>query len=198
MSGGITPHPERAALNQAMDRYADGDAAAFTEVYDRLAPRLLGFFVRRVRDQALAEDLVQQTLLRMHLARRNYVSGSDVVPWAFAIGHNLMRDALRRSRREVLFRTAEQDAAALDGRVARDSRPDELASARQSLGRIRDELGRVPRHQREAYDLVRQDGLSVAAAALVMGATPMAIKLRVHRVYEALRAALARDDRAEI
>jgi RNA polymerase sigma-70 factor (ECF subfamily) len=55
-----------------------------------------------------------------------------------------------------------------------------------------EELDRLPQSQRDAYDMVRRDGLSVAEAAHRMGTTPMAIKLRVHRAYEALRAVLGR------
>ncbi|HEY1958535.1 MAG TPA: sigma factor [Polyangiaceae bacterium] len=51
------------AASAAMDRYASGDDAAFGEIYDRLAPRLLGFLYRQTTDRARAEDLVQQTFL---------------------------------------------------------------------------------------------------------------------------------------
>jgi DNA-directed RNA polymerase specialized sigma24 family protein len=119
-----------------MDRYADGEDAAFAEVYDLLAPMLLGFFARQSGDSVLAEDLAQQTLLQMHAARRNYATGSDVVPWAFAIGRNVLIDARRRTRKEVLFPTAEDDAAALDLGVDRSSIPDDLAESRQMADRV--------------------------------------------------------------
>jgi RNA polymerase sigma-70 factor (ECF subfamily) len=179
-----------AALDAAMDRYADGDAAAFGEVYDRLAPRLLAFFLRRTRDQAAAEDLTQQTLLNMHRARQSFVRGSEVTPWAFAIARRLLIDARRRRRNEVLLDVADEDAAAADLRVARDAVPDEVAASRQMAARARAELDRLPEPQRTAYLLVREDGLSVAEAALVLGTSTAAVKQRVFRAYEALRAAL--------
>ena len=180
----------RSALTAAMDRHADGDEAAFGEVYDLLTPRLHGFFVRQTRDHARAEDLVQQTLLQMHAHRDSFVRGSDVVPWAFAIGRRLMIDARRRTKKEVLFATAEDDAAALDGRVSRDSGPEDVAAARQLAFEVERELSRLPEAQRTAYTLLRDDGLSVAQAAEVLGTTQTAVKLRAHRVYEALRAVL--------
>src|SRR6476469_9407070 len=72
-------------LKDAMDRYADGDSEAFSEVYDELAPRLYGFLLRATKNQATTEDLLQQTMLQMHRARGTYRRGADVVPWAFAI-----------------------------------------------------------------------------------------------------------------
>ncbi|MFI5298035.1 MAG: RNA polymerase sigma factor [Polyangiales bacterium] len=183
-----------------MDRYADGDEAAFAEVYDQLAPRLFSFFVRQTRDRARAEDLVQQTLLQIHVARGHFVRGSDPLPWAYCIGRRLMIDSHRRTKREVLFDSAEDDAAALDLGVSRDTNPQELASAKQLAQRVDDELSKLSEPQRAAYTLVRQEGLSVAQAAEVLGTTPGAIKVRAHRVYEALRAVLGvgRNDEQEI
>jgi RNA polymerase sigma-70 factor (ECF subfamily) len=181
---------ERRALNAAMDRYAEGDDAAFGEVYDLLAPRLLAFFNRQMGDKTRAEDIVQQTLLQMHAARRNYATGSDVVPWAFAIGRRVLIDARRRTRKEVLFHSAEADAAALDLGVDRASVPDDMASTREMAEMVKAELNRLPASQRAAYDLVREEGLSVAQTAEVLGTTPTAVKLRVHRAYEALRRVL--------
>ena len=184
------PDDDRRALNAAMDRYADGDDAAFAGVYDLLAPRLLGYFTRQIGDHVQAEDLVQQTLLQMHAARRNYATGSDVVPWAFAIGRNALIDARRRVRKEVLFKTAEEDAAAVDAKVDRASIPDDLAATRQMADRVLGELDRLPSSQRAAYELMKNEGLSVSQTAEVLGTTPTAVKLRVHRVYEALRRVL--------
>jgi RNA polymerase sigma-70 factor (ECF subfamily) len=71
-----------------MDRYAQGDDSAFAELYDGLAPRLLGFLVRQTRDQAKAEDIVQQTMLQIHRARGRFLPGAEVTPWAFAIARS--------------------------------------------------------------------------------------------------------------
>lgn len=178
----------RARLTAAMDRHADGDAAAFGEVYDLLAPRLRAFFLRQTLDQGRADDLVQQTMLQMHCARQSFVRGSDVVPWAFAIGRRLLIDSRRRRKKEVLFDSAADDLAALDLRIDHASIPEDLASAKQMAARVRAELEKIPEPQRVAYELVRDDGLSVAEAASVMGITVSAVKQRAHRVYEALRA----------
>jgi len=182
---------ERASLNIAMDRYADGNDKAFGEVYDLLAPRLLGYFGRQTGDSALAEDLAQQTLLQMHAARRNYATGSDVLPWAFAIARNVLIDARRRSRKEFLaIAPDDDDADGLDRRVDRSSNPEGTAISRQMAEVMHQEMLQLPDGQRAAFDLVRGEGLSVAETAEVLGTTRTAVKLRVHRVYEALRSVL--------
>ncbi len=191
----VTPYAEdpsaRTILTRAMDRYADGDEAAFATVYDLLAPRLFAFFVRRTADRVLAEDLVQQSLLHMHAARNAYARASDVVPWAFAIARNLLVSSRRRGRREVLFATQEEAAAALDARRERSDVPDGALGAAELARRAAKALASMPEPHREAYLLVRRDGLSIAQAASALGATETAVKLRVHRAYEALREALA-------
>jgi RNA polymerase sigma-70 factor (ECF subfamily) len=183
----------REKLTAAMDRYADGDEAAFGDVYDLLAARLYAFFLRQTSDPGRAEDLVQQTLLQMHAARLAYVKGSDVIPWAFAIGRRLLIDSRRRTKKEVLFATAEDDAAALDLKVERYSVPEGLVMTRELAERAEEELEKMPESHREAYMLVKQEGLSVAQAAEVLGTTSTAVKLRAHRAYEALRAVLDPD-----
>jgi RNA polymerase sigma-70 factor (ECF subfamily) len=168
-----------------MARYAAGDDAAFAVVYDELAPRLYGFLLRQTSDMARAEDLVQQTFLQMHRARGSFLAGAEVLPWAFAIARRLLIDGYRRGRREVL-----------DGDDARDEPPasgptaDDLVQAQQLADRIKRELARLPEAQRVAFELVKQEGLSLAEAAQVLGTTVAAVKLRAHRAYEALRGVL--------
>src|SRR5262249_14611072 len=125
-----------------------------------------------------------------HCARHGFVRGSDVMPWAFAIGRRLLIDSRRRRKKEVLFDSAEEDAAALDLRIARDSIPEDMAVTREMAEQVAVRLSTLPESHRSAFELVRQEGLSVAEAAEVLGTTATAVKLRAHRVYEALREAL--------
>ena len=180
---------ERERLSAAMERYAGGDAAAFGELYEGLAPRLHGFLLRQTRSAARADDVLQQTFLKMHAARGRFIAGADVVPWAFAIARRLVIDGARRGRREVLAEgTDEADPWAEVASV--DARADELVEAQAVADAIRRELATLPEAQRVAFELVKQEGLSVAEAAEVLGTTVAAVKLRAHRAYVSLRAAL--------
>jgi RNA polymerase sigma-70 factor (ECF subfamily) len=173
-------------INDAMDRYASGDASAFEDLYDALAPRLLAFLRRGTSDDALAEELLQQTFLQIHTARERYVTGFDAVPWAFAIARRLRIDAFRRTRREVA-------GVVEDTRDAPpDSCPHETLAARETAKRLQQSLAELPENQREAFELVKSQGLSHAQAAAVLGTTVTATKLRVHRACETLRL-VARD-----
>jgi len=177
-----------AALDLAMDRYARGDDGAFAELYDGLAPRLLAFLLRQTRDRARAEDVVQQTMLQIHRHRGRFTPGAQVVPWAFAIARRLFIDQHRRGGREVLSPTGEEDAERT--LAALDAGADDVVIAKETAARIEAELRRLPENQRVAFELIKQDGLSVAEAAQVLGTTVAAVKLRAHRAYEAMRAVL--------
>ena len=191
----VAPADIPEALDLAMERYADGDDSAFADVYDRLAPRLYGFLLRRVRDKALAEDLTQQTFLRMHEARGRFVRGAAVSPWAFAIANRLMIDSMRSKKRDQSRVDANTDAgAALDYAASNDAGADEVLDAKRVEAVLARELSRLPEAHRTAYALTREDGLSMKEAADVLGTTVSAVKLRVHRAYLALREALG--DRA--
>jgi RNA polymerase sigma-70 factor (ECF subfamily) len=179
--------PERSPADAAMDRYAGGDDTAFSELYDLIAPRLYGYFLRQTRDADVADDLTQQTLLRIHRARGQFLRGARVTPWAFAIGRRLLLDSLRRHRREVI--SADGDDA-LETAKADAPSADDLVQAQQTARRIQKVLLRLPESQRVAFELVKQEGLTFVEAAEVLGTTVAAVKLRAHRAYEALRAVL--------
>jgi RNA polymerase sigma-70 factor (ECF subfamily) len=181
----VDPARALAACDTAMARYAAGDEAAFAVVYDELAPRLYGYLIRQTRDGARSEDLVQQTFLQIHRARATFLPGAEVLPWAFAIARRLMIDGFRRGRREVL-----EETEARDDRPATEPAADDLVQAQELATRIRRELARLPETQRVAFELVKEEGLSLAEAAQVLGTTVAAVKLRAHRAYEALRAVL--------
>lgn len=174
--------------NEAMSRYSAGDAGAFAAVYDELAPRLFRYLLRLTRSNTvLAEDLLQQTFLQMHDARGRFVPGSAVSPWAYAIARRLFIDTVRKGRREELFGSPEDLLTNLASEVVT---PEADVAARRIAAELDAELERLPAQQREAFLLVRDEGLSMSEAALLLGTTVAAVKLRASRAYRALRAVL--------
>jgi len=173
--------------NAAMERYADGDDAAFAELYALLAPRLQAFLRRRTPDGARAEELVHDTFLRVHTNRRHFVRGAEVMPWAFAIARRLLIDDHRKTRPPP-----DPDAETGGPWV------DDLVGVRRLGRRIMEELQRIPEPHREIFTLVQIEGLSMAEAAQVLGCTAGAVKLRAYRAYEALRERLGDAVREEL
>src|SRR5437879_1273329 len=69
-------------------RLQAGDTTAFDEIYDTLNPRLLSFLRRMARDRAVAEDLLEETWLRLVLAREDLRPDTRLVPWLFTVARN--------------------------------------------------------------------------------------------------------------
>lgn len=171
----------------AMDRYAEGDDAAFSDLYDALAPRMYAFILRKVGNVARAEDLVQQTLLKLHCARGRYVTGSRVTPWAFAILRRLYLDQERRKKLEVLSDDGAADASPASPRA----NPEESAASKQQVQILVDSvLSQLSPAQQMAFELVHYGQMSHAEAAEALGTTVASIKLRMQRANQTIRAAL--------
>lgn len=173
-----------------MSQYAQGDTAAFVTVHKGLAPRVRGFLLRLCGDHALADDLAQETFLRIHRARGTFAEDALVVPWVLAIARNTYRDRLRtltRERRIPAALTGSTDAQELS---SHEGHGEQFVIAREVAEIVRATLAALPVSQREAFVLLRFEGLSVAEAAEILGASATAVKLRAFRAYEALRAGL--------
>lgn len=183
---------DRATANAAMERYARGEDRAFSELYDALGPRLRRYLLRASRDPDRADDLLQQTMLQIHRARGRFIVGAEVLPWAFAIARRLLIDSVRRRQSErsnISLETGGPAASRVD--AAADQRDaDELIDLERLARAVEAELERLPESHRAAFELIKYEGLSIREAAEVLGATPNAVKLRAHRAYAALRAAL--------
>jgi RNA polymerase sigma-70 factor (ECF subfamily) len=152
--------------------------------------------VRLSRDRALAEDLTHETFLRVHGARDSYRRGAPVLPWMFAIGRRLFLDNVRSRRREGPSLDASQndgERRSDPGVAAQGPSAHELFVARQLSTRIEGLLAMMPEKQATAFRLVKQEHLTIAEAAAVLGATETMVKVRAHRAYESLRKAIGRE-----
>ena len=184
---------EALEASELMRRYCAGEQAAFHKLYALLAPRILAYLWGLIGEKPAAEDLLQQTFLKVHEARGSYVIGANPIPWIYTIAHRTCLDEMRRRKRSRVRLTrdgtlAAEPAADITG-VAAESRADsqgELATAAMAA------LEHLPGNQREALILTKVHGRSHAEAAMITGTTPGAIKLRSHRAYVTLRQILAR------
>ncbi len=176
-------------LSTLMLRYVEGDAAAFRALYAALAPRVLGYLVGMARDRSRAEDLLQQTFLKVHRARDRYAVGADPVPWVLAIAHRTFLDDHRARGRARVGGTASGDLpeVAVDQQGRTAGQPDEPQVDPAQHARVLAALGELPEAQRQAVVLTKVDGRSMADAAAIAGTTVGAMKVRAHRGFLALR-----------
>lgn len=188
MTRSLSVMQDRAAANAAMVRCAAGDDASFEAVYEYVAPRLRRTLLRRTRRVDRTEDLLQQAIFHMYRSRASFHPERDVLCWAFGVLRNLWRDELRRFGRDPLHLAS--SAEELIGEVGL---ADDECGARELAIRLSLVLDALPRTQRTAFELLRLEGLSHEEAAERLGTSVAAVKLRAHRAYGRLRAALAPD-----
>jgi len=198
----MSPISERPAgpgdpvANEAMNRYADGDASAFPILYDAIALRIEGLVRRRTRDRSRIDDIVQQTFERIHRARGTFIRGSDVLSWAFKIARNLCLDFGAQGWREQPAgdgdggEAGEAAADPIARAVAEVADAERIATARETLGRVVRAFRALPERQQLALELVRIEGFPMASAAENLGVTLPSVKMSVFRGAEALRNAV--------
>jgi len=190
------------ALDGAMARFAAGEDAALAEVYDFGSPAVFTFLLRLCGERPLAEDLTQETFLRIHRARGLYRAGAPVLPWAFTIARRLFLDNVRSRHAEVSISMESDSEAGVFDRHERDSESpsaEDLLADAELAQAVDEALARIPEAQASAFRLLKGEGLSVAEVAAVMGTSKGSVKLRAHRAYLALRALLgARLERKDL
>lgn len=168
-----------------------GDAAAFDDVYATYNSRLYGFLLRLTRRRDTAEDLLDETWMRLVRHAPRLQADTRLGPWLFTVARHLHVSHVRS-------RLIEDDAAgSLLGlwpyHVARVS-PFEETAGRELERRLERALATLPARTREVLLLVGVAGLDPADAADVCGITPQALRQRLHRAREALAKALERQE----
>ena len=172
-----------------MAAYVSGDRRAFEQLFARLAPRLHRFFRRSFGTEATADDLLQQTFLKLHRARDTYDPSMRVAPWAFAIASRVRLDEFRRRKR--LAEDGDEEALARADEARALDPPSDGGLDGDTADAVRRAVDALPESQRVVIHLNRFEGMTFAEIARVLGTTEGAVKLRAFRAYATLRQALA-------
>lgn len=165
-----------------------GDESAFDGLFARWSGPLLRYLERIVRDAASAEELVQETFLRLYRARERYQPDARFSTWLYTIATRLALNELRRPRHRNPHRSTDQEED--DGSVlvlASDTpRADDVAHARRVGDTVEQALATLPERQRVALWLSAVDGLSYAEVAVSLETSEKSVKALVHRARCAL------------
>jgi RNA polymerase sigma-70 factor (ECF subfamily) len=160
-----------------MERYQQADPEAPRALVAALSPALLRFFRSQLASRQQADDLLQETWVRIHRVRHTYRPGEPVLPWVYAIARRVRIDGYRRTRRIALHEIAMDVLPETPAQVERrDPLPtfDELVAA-------------LPESQREVLTMLKVGGLSLEEVARATSSTVGAVKQMAHRGYQRLR-----------
>jgi len=169
-----------------------GDEAAFDTVYDAFNLRLFTFLLRLTRRHHVAEDLLEETWLRLVKHGHRLRPDTRLGPWLFTVARNLHVSYVRS--RMIEDSTAAGLMALWPFSVERSS-PFEATAASELERRIERALASLPPASREVLLLVGVAGLDHPDAADVCGITPEALRQRLHRARAMLARALEMETR---
>jgi RNA polymerase sigma-70 factor (ECF subfamily) len=173
----VVPTQSFADLDRWMERYQQADPDAPAALVGAVSPALLRFFKVQVASREQADDLLQETWLRIHRVRHTYRPGEPVLPWIYAIARRVRIDGYRRTRRVNMHETAME---------VLPERPVQ-AESRNPVPTFETLVASLPETQREVVTMLKVGGLSLEEVARATSSTVGAVKQKAHRAYERLR-----------
>ena len=192
----IASNRTRETDEEIMARFQAGDSSAMEDLFARFQKPLFNFFFRMVGKRETAEDLVQETFVKL-CRFGNSFRGSDAKfsTWLYSVAGNQCRDHLRYSARrpEVLLDTIEDSEA--DGQddvgpVTQDSPVEEEVLRMETSRIIRTAIDSLPNKEREALILREYNGLDYKEIAEALNCPIGSVKVLIFRARQRLRGKL--------
>jgi RNA polymerase sigma-70 factor (ECF subfamily) len=165
-------------LEILMARYQQGDYAAVTDLIGRISPQLHRFFLVQSASRADADDLLQETWLRIHKVRHTYRPGEPALPWLYAIARYVRVDHYRKSVRAM---AGERKLEAMSTEAAAAAGKFDHVESLETL------LAPLPESQREVIEMLKVAGMSLEEVARATSSSVGSVKQKAHRAYIKLR-----------
>jgi RNA polymerase sigma factor (sigma-70 family) len=164
-----------------MTRVKEGDVSQLGELFERHHRRLFNFFLRMVGNRQVAEDLVQETFMRMLRYRKTFRGEGEFTSWMFSMARNLGATYFRKTLRAPQVSVDDAPEPSVEETPA-----DDLEKA-DDVERVREALMQLPRDKRELLLLARFEMLKHKQIADLLGCSVGAVKVRIHRAMKLLR-----------
>jgi len=164
-------------LDSFMSGYQQADEEAARALIEKVSPLLLRYFWAHASHRRFADDLLQDTWMRVHKARHTYRRGEPVLPWIFAIARHVGLDNYRRARR-VETRETQVDVL-----------PETAASSSNVVRDVPDMdviLAELPASQREVIVMLKVSGMTIEEVARATASSVGSVKQKAHRAYRKL------------
>jgi RNA polymerase sigma-70 factor (ECF subfamily) len=170
-------------LAYLLGRVARGDAAAYGELYDEVAPAVFGLARRMLGDRSAAEELVQEVLVETWRTSARFDSDrGSVMTWVLTLAHRRAVDRLRRSR---VASERDERLRLVNTRLGDD--PSDRAMLADAQAAVREALAALPMPQREALVLAFFGGYSHPEVAARLGVPLGTVKTRIRQGMLRLR-----------
>jgi RNA polymerase sigma factor (sigma-70 family) len=150
----------------------------FNRLYAELAPRVLGYLLRRMPSRADAEDVLQETFLAAYAGRQQYRGSAQPLAWLLGIARRRCADRLRQPENLELVERDERDSH-------------DLAQAVVNALTLEEAVQALPSTLQEALELIVLQQLTYKEAAALLGTPQGTLKWRVHEATRLLRLRLS-------
>lgn len=166
----------QADFERLMALYQEGDLGAATTLIHSLSPKLYRFFAAQATSRTEADDLLQETWIRIHKVRHTYRPGEPAVAWFYAIARHVRVDHYRKVIRTTIRERELDEVADFE----------DVAGAADTLRAL---LAPLSSGEREVVEMLKVEGLSLEEVARATSSTVGSVKQKAHRAYKKLRAA---------
>ena len=167
---------------QIMIDVRDGDVGKLGLLFERHHGALFGYFVRLTMDRDLSQDMVQEVFLRLLKYRHTFRGDGQFLTWVYSIARNVHFDNRKHWDREMTLNEEHHD------RPAEDPTPGAIAEREQEIALLKAALAKLPVDKRDILILSRYQELKYSTIAELLGCSVEAVKVRVHRAVNELRA----------
>jgi RNA polymerase sigma-70 factor (ECF subfamily) len=166
------------SLESLMARYQRGDFAAATSLVNRVSPQLHRFFLVQVVSRRYADDLLQESWMRIHEVRHTYRPGEPVLPWLYAIARHIRVDHFRKAHRAMIREQSLDEHAEI---------PQPAGGGAGNTPDLESLLATLPESQREVIAMLKVADMSLEEVARATSSSVGSVKQKAHRAYEKLR-----------
>jgi len=178
-----------------MARLVAGQEGGLNDLMTRYAELLFRYLVRLLQNESEAEDLAQETFVRIYQNRERFKSGSRFSTWLFAIATNLARDRQRwRARHPQLSLEAESEQTATplaDRLPGHQPTPADCLETSERVAAIRQAVAALPEDLRTPLILAEYEDRSHAEIAAILKCSAKAVEMRIYRARQQLSTRLA-------
>jgi RNA polymerase sigma-70 factor (ECF subfamily) len=188
---GVEPQPQQDALSALDDSglvaaFLDGEKRAFNLLVDRYQGRLLNFVYRTTGDRERAEDLVQETFIRVYRHLHRFDQSKKFSTWIYTIASNLAKNELRNRSRNplVLFQAIKKNWDADQKPLEWEDntfRPDDLFRKRHLRQMVESAVEELPEHHRVVFVLRELEGKTYEEIAEITSCNLGTVKSRLNR-----------------
>ena len=178
-----------------MSRLSGGHDAALNDLMERHAGKLFHYLVRSLQNETEAEDLAQETFVRIYQNRGKFDPSQKFTTWLYAIASNLVRDRYRwRSRHPQVSLEAQNAQTENDLKEilpAGEPTPDQQLQTEERAGVVRQAVAELPDELRQPLILAVYEGMPQAEIATILKCSIKAVETRIYRARQQLRVRLS-------